>query len=157
MKKNKLNALLERMKKFNVDAIVIRNAENILFATGYWPVTGWSLLVVKSDGSSRLLVPDSETRFVTGEEADEIEWLSRESLKEIFNPYKKIRSFIENSKIRENSRIGCELSFETLASLHSGGEVSFANFPTFDLLKKITNGTLVDFSGELQELREVKD
>ncbi|MGB9895881.1 MAG: M24 family metallopeptidase [Thermoproteota archaeon] len=157
MKKNKLNALLERMKKLNLDAIVIRNAENILFATGYWPVTGWSLLVVKNDGSSRLLVPDSETKFVTGEEADEIEWLNRESLGEIFNPYKKIKSFIENSKIRENSRIGCELSFETLASLHSGGEVSFANFPTFDLLKKTTNGTLVDFSSELQELREVKD
>ncbi|MBO3801707.1 MAG: Xaa-Pro peptidase family protein [Thermoproteota archaeon] len=157
MKKNKLNALLERMKKVSVDAIVIRNAENILFATGYWPVIGWSLLVVKSDGSSRLLVPDSEIKFITGKEADEIEWLNRESLSEVFNPYKKIKSFLENSKIRENSRIGCELSFETIASLHSGGEVSFANFPTFELLRKLTNGTLVDFSSELQELREVKD
>jgi len=58
--------------------------------------------------------------------------------------------------IKRNSKIGCELSMETLAVTHVP-ELSFTGYRTCQTIIRETGSQLVDFSNSLHELRTIKD
>jgi len=144
------------MKAAKVDAIVLRNPENVLFTTGYWPITGWSVFCLKANGKSSLLVPESELGFLDKQPVDEVTVLPEENLSEIYDPYKRIRSFIGDLGLKAGSRVGVELSMETLATVHTGAELSFMGNKTLGILRDHDGFHLVDFTDALHKLRTIK-
>ena len=101
------------MESHDLEILILRNPENILYISEYWPITGWSLLVFKRSGEASLIIP-------------------------------------------ENSKVGMELSFETIASNNVCGEISYASLPTFKLIEEIWKVEIVDITNLIYELRSVK-
>lgn len=156
MSRERIEQLLFHMKRNGLQAVVLRNPENVLFATGYWPITGWTILALRDDGTNSLLIPRSELDFLGDAPVDEVIELPMENLDEVQDPYRNFRSFFRSSGIRAGSKVGVELTMETLATIHTGAELSFMGRRTLDLLIGETNSSLVDLTGVLMGLRMTK-
>ncbi|MFQ5740071.1 MAG: M24 family metallopeptidase [Acidobacteriota bacterium] len=52
----KLRRVRERMAREEIDALVVRAPDNILYLTNYWPMKGYALAVFAQDGASTLIV-----------------------------------------------------------------------------------------------------
>ena len=46
----RINRLKAEMKKAGLDYLILRLPENVLYATGYWPIFGASMAVVPYEG-----------------------------------------------------------------------------------------------------------
>ncbi len=149
-----------RIKKFfseyNIDAVIVRNPENVLYFSGYWPITGWSLAVVKNDGEVFLIVPESEVEYVDTRSVKEVKIIPRETLNEVWQPYKLIKQRLEEIDLGNKPRIGVEMSFETMATNNVVGELNYASSPTFDLIKEVYDPEIVDATELIYELRKIK-
>lgn len=156
MNPERLEGLLSEMKVARLSALVLKNPENILFATGYWPITGWSVFSLDDDGRSRILIPESELEFFDGQSVDEFVTLPGETLDEVHDPHKHIRSFFSGLKLDSVARVGTELFMETLATVHTGAELSFMGGRTLEILRDQVGSPLVDFSDALHRLRMTK-
>ncbi|MGC8631627.1 MAG: M24 family metallopeptidase [Thermoprotei archaeon] len=151
MMKEKLELILNEIDSLNLSGVLLRNPENLLFATGYWSALGRSLLWVSSDGRTKLLAPKSEIDFVPDGCVDEVEWQADEGLDAIFSPYPGFKKFLG----KLSGRVGVELSSEVTTSIHVGSEASYASAPTFDLVKQ-AGAELVDFTPSIEKLRQHK-
>jgi len=152
LKKQKLESILFSMSKTGLSAVLLRDPENLLYATGYWPAVGRSLLLITSEGRSRLLVPRSEQDFVPSGGADEVEVEEDEGLSSVFSPYPRFQEFLGKLE----GKVGVEASSEVVSVVQAGTEASFASGPTFDAVRR-AGGEPVDFSGEMEVLRQQKD
>jgi len=152
----KIGRIKSRMEKEGIDVMILRNPENVLYISEYWPVTGWSVLVFKSTGEATLIVPESELIFTKDSWVKDIRTYPTEKLDKVWNPYEHIEKLLKEIEIPKGSRIGLELSFETIATNNVCGEVSFASTPTFELIKKTLGTEVVDITQMLHELRMVK-
>lgn len=132
------------MENYGIDMLVCRNSENVLFLSGYWPITGWSLAVVPLDGDPILIIPRSEIDYTEESWIKNIYVYEAESLEYLWNPYSFIADILRGLDLPRGVRVGCELSMETIATGSIAGEVSYACIPTFDLVKNVFNATLVD-------------
>jgi len=144
------------METSGLDAIVLKNPEDVLFATGFWPITGWTIFVMEQDGRSRVLIPESELEFLDQGSVSEVSVVPCENLGEVHDPYKHIRSFFAGLPLRDKSRVGVELSMEALATVHTGAELSFMGCKTLEILRNETGAELADFSNALHRLRLFK-
>jgi Xaa-Pro dipeptidase len=144
------------MENYGIDMLVCRNSENVLFLSGYWPITGWSLAVVPLDGDPTLIIPRSEIDYTEESWIKNIYVYEAESLEYLWNPYSFIADILRGLDLPRGVRVGCELSMETIATGSIAGEVSYACIPTFDLVKNVFNATLVDATPLLSKLRMVK-
>jgi len=156
MKKERTALILDEMKRLNLDAVILRNPENVLFSTGYWPVLGWSCFVLRRDGGSSILIPESELGFLGRNSVDEVKILKGETLFEVYDPARCLAQFIRELGIKGGSRVGCELSMESLAVTHVP-ELSFTGYRTCRMLSEETKSELVDFSNSLHEMRRIKN
>jgi len=145
-------AMMERMQEIGLNHLLLRNPENLLFAAGYWPALGRSLYLISSDGSSRLLVPESELDFVPSGAADDVQTYGDEGLDSLFTPVPAFKRFLASL----SGLVGVELSSETVSSIHVGSEVSFACFPTFDLVRQ-AGAAVWDATPLMEDLRQTKD
>ncbi|MFQ1020818.1 M24 family metallopeptidase [Tardisphaera saccharovorans] len=152
MKKQKIEGLLHEAEALGLSGILIRNPENILYATGYWPAIGRSLLFIGSDGESRLLAPVSERDFVPDGCADEVQWEEDEGLKAVFDPYPRFKQFLGEL----SGKVGVEMTSEVVSTVHAGTEVSYASCRTFDVVRQ-AGAEPVDFTASLEKLRQQKD
>ncbi len=152
MRKQKISNVLKKMEALGLSGILVRNPENVLYLTGYWPTIGRSLLFMGSEGESRLLAPASEREFVPEDCVDRVEWQQDEGLDSIFDPYPRFKQFLGQLK----GKIGVEMGSEVVSTVHVGTEVSYASCRTFDLVRE-AGGEPVDFSSELERLRQQKD
>jgi hypothetical protein len=87
---------------------------------------------------------------------DEVTVLPEENLSEIYDPYKRIRSFIGDLGLKAESGMGVELSMEPLATVYTGAELSFMGNKTHGLLRSHDGFHLVDFTDALHKLRTIK-
>mgnify|MGYP000672153194 CR=1 FL=1 len=133
----KIGRIESRMKRKGIEAMILRNPENVLYVSGYWPVTGWSILIFKSTGEATLIVPESELIFTRESWVKDIRAYPTEKLDKVWNPYEHFENLLKEIDIPKGSKIGLELSFETIATNNVCGEVSFASLPTFELVKKV--------------------
>jgi len=144
------------MESEGLDLLICRSPENVLYLSGYWPITGWSLAVLPLEGEPVLIVPVSELEYARDGWIKDVRPYEGESLKEVFNPYKVMAKYLEEFGQHKYVKIGCELSLETIATNSVVGEVSYASVPTFNMLRKVFGAELVDASGILARLRSVK-
>ncbi|MBS7611115.1 aminopeptidase P family protein [Candidatus Bathyarchaeota archaeon] len=146
----------QAMEKEGLELLICRNPENVLYLTGYWPITGWSLAFLPLEGEPVLIVPVSELEYAKDGWVKDIRPYEGEGLNEVWNPYKVISKALEELKHHKYVKIGCELSFETVATNSIVGEVNYASVPTFKMLHKVFEAELVDASRIIVKLRSVK-
>ena len=63
MDNERVDRLQKIMAKEGIDVLLLRLPENVLYATGYWPVIGASLAVIPANGESTLIMPHSELDY----------------------------------------------------------------------------------------------
>lgn len=152
----RLTTIKQAMEKEGLELLICRSPENVLYLSGYWPITGWSIVILPLDGEPVLIVPASELEYAKNGWIKDIRSYEVEGLSEVWNPYKLISRVLEELKHRRYVKIGCELNFETIATNSVVGEINYASVPTFKMIHKVFNGELVDASRVLLELRSVK-
>lgn len=153
---DRLSSVKQAMESYGIDVLVCRNPENVLFLSGYWPLTGWSLAVIPLDGDPALIIPKSELDYAEESWIKNIYTYEAESLEHIWDPYRFIARILEGLSLPRYIRVGCELSMETIATTNIVGEVSYACIPTFNLVKDVFEATLVDATQLISKLRMVK-
>lgn len=156
MEPEKRPRVREVFEELELDAIVVRNPENVLYFSGYWPITGWSLAIVHDDLDVTLVVPESELPYTEGSFASLVKTLPGETLDDLWRPHELLRGILSEIDLRRGSRIGAELSFETVAANNVAGEANYACMPTFKLIEEVWGATLVDITEKIYELRKIK-
>ncbi|MBD3188019.1 M24 family metallopeptidase [Candidatus Bathyarchaeota archaeon] len=145
----KSSRVREHMEKHDLDVIISRFTENVLYFTNVYPITGWATCFIFRDEDPVLFLPDSEMDFTTRAIIDDIRPVDSPGLQ-------SIKKAMEAMEI-ETSRVGLELTKEGLASSHLGYEVAFPSKPTFDLVKSTLKGCeIVDATPAIDEMRECK-
>nr|MDO8119361.1 aminopeptidase P family N-terminal domain-containing protein [Candidatus Sigynarchaeota archaeon] len=145
----KRDRIKKMMDKNDLDVIISKYTENVLYFTNVWPITGWGICFTFRDGSSILYIPDSEMDFTSRAVIDDIRPYAETSLE-------GLKAILYQVDIK-GKKIGLELSKEGLASSHLGYEVAFPNEPTFDLIKKIcSDSSFIDATRIIEEMRACK-
>ncbi len=152
----KIRKIKSEMRASGIDVLVCRNPENVLYLSGYWPVTGWSLVIFPAEGDPALIVPEAEVDFARESWIRDVRTYPTETLREVWNPYKHLRELLSKIEIPKGARVGCEMGFETMATNNVVGELNYANLPTFDLIREVWKVELVDASRLLLRLRMIK-
>jgi len=156
MEPGRLSRIRRAMEEEGIDVLICRNPENVLYVSGYWPVTGWSLAVLPLDGEPTLIVPVSELDYAREGWVRDIRAYETERLDKLWNPYKHMGDILASLGLPRGIKVGCELGIETTATNSVVGEVNYAGKPTFDLIENVLNAELVDASELLTRLRMVK-
>jgi Xaa-Pro dipeptidase len=156
----RVGQIQQAMRDAGLDAVVLRLAENVLLATGWFVrYPGTTLVVVPPEGQAVLIVPEHEA-----EEAAEV-WRAG------IAPYPAMRHDVEPAELalgrllgtlaREigatGGAVGYEGSFETIAPASFFGEPNAVGLPTQACVRSsFATERLVDVTGALEDLRAVK-
>lgn len=156
----RIEQIQSAMESAGVDAVVLRLAENIVLATGWYvQIPGAAFTVIPRSGGATLLVPEHEA-----EEAQEVWTGDIRTFPAIRFDGPQTGAEIERH-LRELAKehdatggvVGYEGSFESIAPASIYGEPNAVALPTQQLIKA-TFGTerLQDFTEELESIRSVK-
>lgn len=145
----------------DVDAVVLRLAENILLATGYWlQIGGLGMVVVPREGSPTLVIPDYEQQDASTHWGGAIETfpIIRFDAGPAGAAIERIlRGVASDLGVQGGRRIGFEGSFETIGLPTFTGEANAVAAPTQALIRAtFETETLVDVTGMLETVRLVK-
>lgn len=144
----------------DVDAVVLRLAENILLATGYWlQIGGLGLVVIPHEGAPTLVVPDYEQEEAAIRWGGAIETfpIIRFDAGPAGAAIERILRGIASELGVRGGRIGFEGSFETIGLPTFTGEASAVAAPTQALIRAtFETERLVDVTAMLESVRLVK-
>jgi Xaa-Pro dipeptidase len=149
----------EVMASHQLDALICRLPENVLLLTGHWPLSSFAWVLFPREGTSTLIVPETEARSIPPKAADELRPFPMGILSAP-DPYESIERYVRDaagSTALQHARIGYEAGFEAVAAGHTGGEVMVPAAVTLALLTRaLPRATLVDATGALHAARARK-
>ncbi len=156
----RVGRLRREMAAAGVDALFLRLPENILYASGFWPVTGFGAALVPADGPPALFVPQGEGGYVGRSWVQEIHPFPAGVLDRPASIYDLMAPALQEAcrQRRLNAAIiGYEGGFDLVATAHWQGEVRVPAAPTVALLRSILpRATLKDATNALRAARAVK-
>ncbi len=156
MYQEKIYHIKKEMEKRNIDIMILRLPENVLYLSGYWPVMGLSLLLFPREGEPILIVPKSEEEYAEKGWVRDIRVYGTETLSEIWHPLNEIYNILKDIEIPKGTRAGCELNWETMSTNSVVGELNYPSSLTFETIRKAWNVEMVDITDMLLKLRMVK-
>ncbi len=147
------------LQETNLDALVVRLPENVLFLTGYWPMSGMSWVVLVRGEEPVVLAP-------VGEE----EWVERavDPHNAIYYgwggvsdrpPDVQVQGLLVELKNRfglQGKRVGYEGSFETIAPPYMSAENHISAVPSTRMLRTVFGSDLSDATDQLHLWRSRK-
>lgn len=155
--------LKNEMKEAGLDYLILRLPENVLYATGYWPVFGASMAVVPYEGETTIFFNEGEEDFVAES------WVPQE---EIFpyvyfgmdappNPTGTFRKMLKELWDRKGyswkATIGYEGGYEYIATQNISVEARLAGEPGLRMLRELfSEAELVDAYRPLCNARAIK-
>ena len=146
------------MEKENLDALVCRLPENVVFLSGHWPLNGWSFLVFPREGRSVCIVPHCDEKEAREElwDADCVSFLF--AVLAAGNPYGEITRALKDMATGKNwIRIGYEGDFESVAPPWNAAEPAIPAGTTRHLFEDVFGReSLVDATGFLAAQRSCK-
>ncbi len=146
------------MEKENLDAIVCRLPENVLFLSGHWPLLGWSFLVFPLEGLPVCIIPHCDEKEALEElwDADCISFLF--AVLDAGNPYEEIAKHLKTVCGKKNwKHIGYEGNFENIAPPWNTAEPAIPADTTRSLLYEVFGeDTLIDVTSVLNSMRACK-
>jgi Xaa-Pro dipeptidase len=129
------NALREN----SLDAFICRLPENVVFLSGWWPLTGTSWIIFTADGYSHLIVPACEAQEATAEGITELttyEWAHLAAKDPVGETKIALKVAAEKFGI-EKGQIGIEEIFEGVAPPLNIGEPSIPGKWSKQLIQQI--------------------
>lgn len=158
MDKDRIARVREAMEEAELDAFVCRLPENVLMLSGYWPLSGWSFLLLPRDEAPVCVTPHCEER-----EANEELWEARcitykFGVLDAPNPFDAVANILKEAVRGEAySRVGIEGTFETVAPPWNIAEPAIPAGITRALLESVFGcEVLVDATDLLHGLRARK-
>lgn len=150
--------LKQGMKDADIDAMVLRLPENVLFASGYWSMFGWTFLVFPQEGKATCIIGNTEEQ-----EAHDDLWEAAcltypAGTLDSGDPYAETAKLLSGLAEKHKWKIvGYEGDFEAVAPPWNAGEPVVPAASTHGLLKEaFAESTFVDVTSFLNEQRSRK-
>ncbi|HMF31381.1 MAG TPA: Xaa-Pro peptidase family protein [Candidatus Lokiarchaeia archaeon] len=145
----KWDRVREILERENLDAIIAKFTENVLYFTNWWPITGWGVAVVFRDRDPVVFVPDTEMDWTKFAIVDDVRPYAPNGNDSVFQQLESLNL--------SGLRVGIEESVQNLAASHLTYEVQFPSKPFFDGLRDaFPTTTFVDATPIIYEMRRVK-
>lgn len=159
----RIGRLKREMKEAGLDYLILRLPEDVLYATGYWPIFGASMAVVPYEGETTVFYNEGEEDFAAES------WLPEEemipylyfSMEGTPNPNKNFHRMLkelwERKGYKTTAAIGYEGGFEYIATQNISVEARIAGEPGLRMLREtFPEGKLVDAYQVICRARTVK-
>ncbi len=154
----KLDRVRQLMKRDNLDALVVRAPDNIVYLTNYWCMKGYDVAVFPREGEPTLITLEPQE-----EDARRTSWTKDIRLFKGYHPSDPrtpmLRALdIALEVLKEKGltgRVGLELSQGTQSADRMVGEPSTWTQPWFDAFKPVAR-EVVDATGLLIQARAIK-
>jgi Xaa-Pro aminopeptidase len=156
--RTKLDLVRELMKRDNLDVLVVRAPDNIVYLTNYWCMKGYDVAVFPREGEPTLIAIEPQE-----EDAHRTSWTTDIRLFKSYHPsdprtptLRALDVALEVLKERDlTGRVGLELTQGTQSADRMVGEPTTWSQNWFDAFKPVAR-EVVDASGLLVEARSIK-
>ncbi|WP_179215991.1 Xaa-Pro peptidase family protein [Paenibacillus sp. MY03] len=151
--------LQHKMIAAGLDAVICRLPENVLFLTGYWPVSGIGCVVCPQVGNPVLIATDLEEQYMIKNRIKDVRFVPYGTLSsgDIYEQTTVVLREIADEFDLIEKKIGYEASFETIAPPMNSAEPTIPAQRTAAMIKAVFQGPdLLDATGILNELRAIK-
>lgn len=156
----KLNRVREEMAADNVDVLVCRLTENVLFLTGYYCIMGFSAVVFPREGEPILVAPRGEGDWVADGWVTDVRIFTIFKEHEPGSPSEQIARRLKEIGAEgkfPTARIGYEGSFEQIAPPVLAAEPVVPTATSLAAIKDaFPDAELVDATGVLNRARRLK-
>jgi Xaa-Pro aminopeptidase len=156
----RLGRLRREMLAAGMDALFLRLPENILYVSGFWPVSGFCAALFPRDGEAVLFVPFGEVEYAAGAWTAKVRDFPSGSLENLASYYDLMAPAVHDACQRlglGRAVVGYEGGFDLVATAHWQGEVRVPAAPTIALLESVVpHATLTDATYALRRARRVK-
>jgi Xaa-Pro dipeptidase len=154
----KLQRVRQMMERHNLDAIVVRAPDNILYLTNYWTMKGYDLVIFPREGEPTLLVVEPQFR-----EAQRTAWNEDVRFFHFYHPQDPRAPMVRAVEmaadvLRErklNGRVGIEMSQTSQICDRMVGEPTVYWHGFYEAFRA-SCGEIVDAAFLLAELRMIK-
>ena len=160
MDNERVNRLKGIMAAAGIDVLLCRLPENVLYATGYWPVIGASLAVVPANGDAVLIMPYSELDYAAAGWVADKRTFHFINMQAIANPTAQTQTLLKdlaNEKGFSKGVIGYEGSFELVGGNNVAAEARVVTESTLNAMKEaLPQARWVDATNAIKKSRIVK-
>ncbi|MEJ2558727.1 MAG: aminopeptidase P family N-terminal domain-containing protein [Anaerolineae bacterium] len=134
----RLERLREKMKEGDLDALVCRLPENVVYLTDYWPHHGFSVAVLPKTGRPLLFLPEIEEEYANPNWA-EITLFGWGLLKDgdLYDNYRRLLGQVHTELDLKGGRVGVEKSFEIVGPTYRAAEPVIPAAPWSALLDAV--------------------
>ncbi len=160
MDQERVSRLQRIMTKEGVDVLLCRLPENVLYATGYWPVIGASLAVVPASGEATLIMPYSELDYAAAGWVSDKRTFHFINMQAMANPTAQTQTLLRDlwaEKQYGTATVGYEGSFELVGGNNVAAEARVVTEMTVNAFKEaLPQVHWVDATGVIKQSRIVK-
>lgn len=156
--KERFVRLYDEMERRDVDVLVCRLPENVLYISNYWAQQGLSLAVLPKNEKPILLAPEVERPYAEKSWADtRIFGWGLVGEDDLFSSFSKLLTEVRDEHSLQKATVGIESSFELVAPPYNVMEPVGVGQPTINLIEEVfSEGQLTDATGLLEKARSVK-
>ncbi len=150
--------LREKMQESDLDALVCRLPENVVYITNYWPHHGFSLAVVPQEGKPLLFLPEIEQEYADKDWA-EVTTFGWGLLKDadLYENYRRILSEVRDRLGLVGAKVGIERSLEVTGPTYRMAEPVVPSSPWWELLEDVfSESDLIDTIDLIANIRAIK-
>jgi Xaa-Pro aminopeptidase len=154
--RERIERLQKKMVEAELDALVCRLPENVVYLTDYWPHHGFSFAILPREGKPLLFVPEVEVEYTKPEWAD-VSTFGWGLLKDgdLYENYKRLLSSAAAQLGLKGKKVGVERTFEVIAPTYRAAEPVVPSGPWQGLMDEFF-ADVVDITGFLQGARAIK-
>ncbi len=146
------------MSQNDIDGLLCCLPENVFYFSGYWPLSGFAILLYMIGGESLLIIPEAEFDFATDSWVSKIETF-KWGVVDAPDPEQQIRSILQAWRIKhvKKARLGYEDDFRFMAPPYNSAEPCVPTERTRGMLmESIENVSWVGSTNLLYKLRSIK-
>ena len=155
----RISRIIGVLEENKIEVLLCQLPENIVFLSGWWPLTGTTWAIFTADGNCYLIVPACEAQEALDCGIDKLSTYEWGHLKAP-NPGEQMQGLIKMLAKQygfENGTIGIEESFSSVAPALSIGESTTVHVQTKQMLNKaLPKATFIDATGIINTLRVLK-
>ncbi len=160
MDRERTSRLQKLMAQKGIDVLLLRLPENVLYATGYWPVIGASLAVMPVSGDATLILPYSELDYAAASWVSDQRTFRFINMQAPANPTAQTQSLLRDLWAEKNygpATVGYEGNFELVAGNNVAAEARVVTEQTIQSFKEtLPQAHWVDATPVIKQSRMVK-
>ena len=160
MDQERVNRLLKEMNAAKIDVLLCRLPENVLYATGYWPVIGASLAVISANGEMTLIMPFSELDYAAAGWVEDKRTFHFINMQAPANPTAQTAIMLQElwkEKGYHHAVVGYEGNFELVGGNNVAAEARIVTEATVQTFRQaLPDAKFVDATQVIKQARVIK-